>query len=1083
MKKQHFYKLVFCAILLAGMSVINGAELSTDSRDLAAHLIKKAGISRGLCVLLGGVDGKLALALVKNNPLFLYVEDPRESAVVGAQKILDVDGLYGTRVMVEKKPLNTIPCADNTVDVVLAPLGAGSVEMSVGVPNKLDDLSVSEILRSLRPGGRAVIGVLKGTKSLTKKQLSEWIRKSGAEKGSYRFEQDGYGLWLEITKPMPKGMDSWSHWEHGTDNNPVSTDAVIKAPYRTQWFGGPFYTAMPGITTAAGGRIFTALGHIAHHKREEEWLNTLFARNGYNGTLLWSRKLPDGYLVHRSAFIATDDYFYLIDNDGCLRLDPVTGREIDRIHIPQIKGEWKYIALQDGVLYVLAGEVKDSSETTVVRSQLSHWSWGELSPGYYQSKVPWGFGNTLAAYDVKRKKVLWQHWEDEQIDSRALSMGSGKIYFYCPGSYTGCLDALCGKIIWRNNDPEVIRLIEEPGKGLKSTPGFRTTCYSLYTRDAIFFQAQTRMNVVAVSSRDGHLLWTRKKTTNNPNMLFVEDKLIVGIGPGGSTLMLEPLTGKTIKDLGFKKRSCARLTATWDSFFCRGWREGLTRYDRNTDKVLFNGAMRPACNDGVIAAQGMLYIGPWLCDCNLSMMGTAGLCSAGDFKVEEVDPVSERLEFFANSDTIAAFPEITRADWPTYRADNNRSSRSMVAVSEDKSKPLWEYSEPVGFNPSTLTAAGELVFLSGDDGKVRAIEADTGNLKWSFANAGPLNHPPTIWNGRAFVGSGDGVVYCLEAATGRLLWRFRVAPVERRIMVYDRLCSTWPITSGVMVQDGVVYAAAGIIDYDGTYVYALDALTGKPKWANNTSGHLDKLLRKGVSAQGILTLAGNRLWMPGGNVISPACYVLEDGACLSRNVGDGSPRANRGEEIGVLKENYLIFGGRLRYSGIRNFVNPALFTLAKIGANGISKTVLIGFGKIPPAWSENMIIMANGPRSVPVCLDTTKLIDHLEKASPEGLEKQFSYINTLKKNWIAQELKDNDTVAFVMAKNAVLVALEEPKYRSLYPRWRLAALNPETGKVIWKQQLPSAVRPGGLIVNRQGRIIVVHEDGSVSCFQ
>ena len=566
-------------------------------------------------------------------------------------------------------------------------------------------------------------------------------------------------------------------------------------------------------------------------------------------------------------------------------------------------------------------------------------------------------------------------------------------------------------------------------------------------------------------------------------MLFVEDKLIVGIGPGGSTLMLEPLTGKTIKDLGFVKRSCARLTATCDSFFCRGWPEGLTRYDRNTDKVLFNGAMRPACNDGVIAAQGMLYIGPWLCDCNLSMMGTAGLCSAGDFKVEEVDPVSERLEFFANSDTIAAFPEITRADWPTYRADNNRSSRSMVAVSEDKSKPLWEYSEPVGFNPSTLTAAGELVFLSGDDGKVRAIEADTGNLKWSFANAGPLNHPPTIWNGRAFVGSGDGVVYCLEAATGRLLWRFRVAPVERRIMVYDRLCSTWPITSGVMVQDGVVYAAAGIIDYDGTYVYALDALTGKPKWANNTSGHLDKLLRKGVSAQGILTLAGNRLWMPGGNVISPACYVLEDGACLSRNVGDGSPRANRGEEIGVLKENYLIFGGRLRYSGIRNFVNPALFTLAKIGANGISKTVLIGFGKIPPAWSENMIIMANGPRSVPVCLDTTKLIDHLEKASPEGLEKQFSYINTLKKNWIAQELKDNDTVAFVMAKNAVLVALEEPKYRSLYPRWILAALHPETGKVIWRQQLPSAVRPGGLIVNRQGRIIVVHEDGSVSCFQ
>ena len=149
-------------------------------------------------------------------------------------------------------------------------------------------------------------------------------------------------------------------------------------------------------------------------------------------------------------------------------------------------------------------------------------------------------------------------------------------------------------------------------------------------------------------------------------------------------------------------------------------------------------------------------------------------------------------------------------------------------------------------------------------------------------------------------------------------------------MMYDRLCSTWPVAGGVLVQDGVAYAAAGIIDYDGTYVYALDAMTGRPKWANMTSGHLDKSLRKGVSAQGVLTLASDRLWMPGGNVISPACYNLQNGECLSRSVGNGSPRSNRGEEIGVFGQNYLVFGGRLKYSGIRNDVNPGLFTLAKI---------------------------------------------------------------------------------------------------------------------------------------------------------
>ncbi|MHC4109483.1 MAG: outer membrane protein assembly factor BamB family protein [Planctomycetota bacterium] len=1082
MYEQRFFLLICSVIFSAITTTTVGDDTGPIESDLAHQLITKAGTSRGLCSLLGCESGTLALELVRGSQFFVYVQNPREATAAAAQKTLDVDGLYGRRVLVERKNLDSLPFADNTVDVVLVPLGVKAGAGGDGVSHKLKDLSIKQILRVLRPGGRAIIGSVRGAeRQLTKKRLSQWMVKGGIEKSSFKPVKDSSGTWVELTKPKPKGMDSWSHWEHGPDNNPVSTDTVIKAPYRTQWLTGPLYSSMPAITTAAGGRIFTALGHIAHHRREEQWLNTLLARNGYNGSLLWSRKLPDGYLVHRSAFIATEDCFYMIENDVCLMLDPESGREMGRISIPGIEDEWKYIALQDGVLYVLAGTVKDSSETTVVRSKHSHWSWGELSPGYYQPKVPWGFGKTLAAYDIKRKKVLWRHSEEKEIDSRALVIGDSEIFFYCPGEHTGCIDALSGKVMWRNNDSKVVRLIEEPGKGLKSTPGFRTTCYCLYTPDAIYFQAQTRMNVVAISSGDGKFLWSRKKTTNNPNMLYADDKLFVGIGPGGSTLMLEPLTGETVKDLGFAKRSCVRLTATPDSFFCRGMPEGLTRYDRNTKKILFNGAIRPACNDGVIAANGLLYIGPWLCDCNLSLMGTSGLCSAGDFRVEEQDPVSQRLQVCEEVKTVAAFPEIIKEDWPTYRGNNNRSACSAASVPADP-KSLWRYRASASYRPSAPASAGELVFLCGDDGKVRAIDGKTGGLKWSYATAGSVTQPPTVWNGRAYVGSSDGAVYCLEAATGRLLWRFRVAPVERRIMVYDRLCSTWPIASGVLVQEGVAYAAAGIIDYDGTYVYALDAESGAPKWSNMTSGHLDKELRKGVSAQGVLAIAGNQLWMPGGNVISPACYSLKDGDCLSRSVGNGSPQTNRGEEIGVLGEDYLIFGGRLQYSGIRNYVNPAAFTIAQVGNGGIGKAIHIGFGKIPSAWSAEKFVMANGPLSMPACIDSGALVEHLEKASKMNLRQQHRYANTLKKNWIAQELKDSDTVAFVIAKNAILTAIQKQRPRSLSSNWTLAGLNPQTGKVMWRKRLASAVRPGGLLVDRHGRIIVVHEDGSVSCF-
>ena len=79
------------------------------------------------------------------------------------------------------------------------------------------------------------------------------------------------------------------------------------------------------------------------------------------------------------------------------------------------------------------------------------------------------------------------------------------------------------------------------------------------------------------------------------------------------------------------------------------------------------------------------------------------------------------------------------------------------------------------------------------------------------------------------------------------------------IPAYGALLSTWPAASGVLVEDGVAYVAAGIVNYDGTYVYALDAETGKIVWQNSTSGHLDREARTGVSVQGHLLLYQDKL--------------------------------------------------------------------------------------------------------------------------------------------------------------------------------------------------------------------------------
>jgi outer membrane protein assembly factor BamB len=159
-----------------------------------------------------------------------------------------------------------------------------------------------------------------------------------------------------------------------------------------------------------------------------------------------------------------------------------------------------------------------------------------------------------------------------------------------------------------------------------------------------------------------------------------------------------------------------------------------------------------------------------------------------------------------------------------------------------------------------------------------------------------------------------------------------------------------------------------------------------------------------------------------------------------------------------------------------------MFTLAKIGGDGIDKAMHIGNGKIPPAWSPEIFVTANGPHSLPMCVDSASIVNHLEKAKPADLRRRPWYAGTLERKWTVKEIQDSDAVAFVIAKNAVITALEQQRPRSLSSNWTLAGLNPETGKVMWSKRLRSAVLPGGLLVDRHGRIIVVHEDGSVSCF-
>ncbi len=1060
-------KMMICLLIWSPVMHRQAEAVTAD------EMVKTTGVSHGICSILGAKGSDLGLKLAQSGDFMVHVIGLNTEAVAMARKDVDQQGLYGKKIIVEKGTLNPLPYADNLIDLVIILNPA---------KDRVDDLSFAEIMRVLRPRGRAVLAGNESIQIMINDRLDRWLKSgTGGNAAQVEIDRDGGDGRVQLVKPIPPGIDNWSQWYHAPDNNPVSADELIKAPYITQWMGRPFHVALPNVTTTAGGRIFFAMGHIANHAREEPWLNTLLARNAYNGTHLWTRKLSENYMVHRSAFIATNDVFYLIDPDdgkGCLALNPETGEELQQIDPKEISGEWKWIAMSHGVLYGLAGGHPDRVETTRIRTSMPHWDWNALSRGYYEKRVPWGFGATLFAYDLEADRLRWVHQEDTPVDSRGMAMGGGKVFFHAPDRRVGCLDDLTGKVLWANDDSHVLKLINQRGHGIPhGNPGFRSSCFTLYTPQGLYFQAQSRQHLVALSVEDGHLMWNRERTSNSSNVIYTDNHLFVGIGPNAHTMKLDPSTGESIEDIGFAKGAfCTRLTATPDSFFQRGFSDGINRYDRLGGKTLNQYAPRPGCNDGVIGANGLLYVGPWLCDCAYTLIGRISLCSAGDFEFKQSATEIERLER-ADTDLsrVAPLPS-GEQDWHAYRGGNRHDGSSPATVSLSVC-PIWHTNSQFDYFPTVPVTAGGMVFLGGDDGKVRAYDTLSGSPVWQFPTAGPILQPPSIWEGRLYVGSGDGAVYCLEAVSGRLLWRFRAAPIERRIMVYGALSSTWPVNTGVLVHEGVAYAAAGIVDYDGTYVYALDAETGAIRWQNFSSGHLNSELRRGVSAQGNLALVDGKLWIGAGNTLGLAPFDPDTGTYVGPEVGD--QRRIGGEEVGVFGEGFLLHGGRLRYAPVEPIVNGYRFKFfSQTQDGGISEKELT-LSMITPAWDTRRLVYLTGQNTavpgVPRAMDAARVKTHLKNPG------EHPSADTL---WEASALHTMEfkVLGLALARDAVLAIATKPQPRTRKNQGWLLALDRDDGAILWEERLQAEPRLGGLCIDRDGRILVSMAHGGLACF-
>ncbi|MHC4330072.1 MAG: outer membrane protein assembly factor BamB family protein, partial [Planctomycetota bacterium] len=817
-----------CAFLILVGSVHGADGFPEEIRSALSRIETRNDI----CVVLGMPDVQIRPLLsefVIERAMVAYFQSPDPDELATMRRVADERGLLGSRIFVEEGDWESIHLAGNL---------AGMIYVSDSAKNSVSE---KELLRVAYPGGTILVGG------------------------------------KEIIKPSATDTDSWSHPYHGPDNNPQSTDQRARAPYLTQFLADPKFCPMPEISVAAGGKVFRAFGHIAHKANQNEMLNTLICVNAYNGMILWKRPLKEGFMIHRNTMIATPEILYMADDESCKLIDTQTGEIKDEIVIPEDIADgpvWKWMAMQDGVLYALIGGSEAEIRTRPSKTPgLGHWPWGMWEGhDYKDQKTNFGFGRTIVAVDPKSKKVLWCHNEEDYLDSRGVCMKDGRLYLYSPEKYLACLDTKTQEIAWKASAKDLLEAIGPDGRAQHYVTGYSTTTFIKCNDKHILFAGPQRSRLVVASAEDGKLLW--QKEGGNLQLVLQEDGFYAA-GPAAAGAKYAYKNGEVLARLP-NRRACTRATGSIDSIFFRT-PGGTVRVDTTSNTAQHIAPMRPPCQDGVIISNGQLYWGPWMCGCQLSLYGHISLAPAGDFDFRPALDDS-RLEKGAGDITSVANFRIHRGDWPTYMGNNGRIPQTNVSIPEDV-ETKWTVDATTAI-PTAPVVAGGVVFIGDRTGAVQAVDAD-GQRKWKAHTGGAVYFPPAVARGRVYAGSADGWVYAFEAATGRRLWRFRVGPADRRIPVYGKLISTWPVSGGVLVHKGVVYAAAGIAHYDGTYVVALDAVTGKVKWYNDQSGTLSEKVNSGVSLQGSLSIRNNELCFEGGGVYQMARYDLETGNCLN----------------------------------------------------------------------------------------------------------------------------------------------------------------------------------------------------------
>jgi outer membrane protein assembly factor BamB len=821
-------------VALVAACAAASAAVPADAPARARELLGAAGVKGGLIVHVGCGDGRLTAALRVGDGYLVHGVDADADNVAKARAFLRGAGAYGS-VSVDRLAGGRLPYADNLVNLVLS--------------EDLGEVTMTEVMRVLCPEGVA------------------YVRRDGR--------------WARTVKPRAKALDEWTHYFHAADGNPVAHDAVVGPPRRLQWVGSPRWARhhdhMASMTSlvSANGRLFYILdeGPTASVQLPSRW--RLIARDAFSGAILWKRdirqwntrqwplKSGPAHLTRRLVAVGERVYVTLSLEAPVTALDAATGQTV-----LTYKGSdrTREILVSDGMLLALVG--REPSKLLEWRRRHSY-VWDNSS----RANREWAWSGQkrrIAAYEAESGRPSWQ--KEFPVAPCSLAADAGRVIFY-DGEKVLCLDRRDGSRRW-SSDAIQARLPVHTGTGPRT----------LIHEDVVLF-AGNNGRMTALRAADGKTLWTARKHPSGHQSL--KDLFVIGgvvwsgaIASGRDSGVFtgrDVRTGRVVKEFPpdvktywFHHR-CHPSKAT-DRYLLTS-RTGIEFIDPATGHWETHHWVRGGCIYGILPCNGMVYAPMHSCGCYLEakLNGFNALAPGPVARASRSDLAADaRLERGPAYGDKPATPAAA-GDWPTYRHDASRSGSTAAAVPTDL-RQSWR--AKLGGRLSPPVIAGGRVFVAAIDAHaVHALDAATGKRLWQHTVGGRVDSPPTVYRGLVLFGSADGYVYALRAADGRLAWRFRAAPLDRRIVAYEQVESTWPVHGSVLVHDGVLYCTAGrsIFLDGGIRLLRLDPASGRklgetvwderdPGTGKNMQVHV-RGLNMPVALSDVLSFDGKYLYM------------------------------------------------------------------------------------------------------------------------------------------------------------------------------------------------------------------------------